>query len=883
MRWDAITHLPRDASDGDEVVTFATPGAVDGLTSGEAAARLRRDGPNELPTPPRPSWVRLLAGEMLHFFALLLWVTSGLAWIGGMLELAVAITAVVVVNALFAFALEMRASRASERLHQLLPRRATVRRDCGAVEIDVRDIVVGDLLLLSPGDRVPADGVVVDARGARVDTSTFSGESVAADVRPGDAVLAGTFSIEGEIDVVVEAVGAATRLAEITRMTVGAKHETTLTRELRTVVHRIASIAVGIGLAFLLVMVALGEPAADGFLLAIGVTVALVPEALLPTVTLSLAWGAEKLAQRRVIVRNLEAVETLGSTTIICTDKTGTLTRNEMTVVEAWVAGGRATAAAGYAPDVGVSIDDPAALDSFVHAARTAVSCSNGFLRRVGGGWQPQGDPMEVAVDVFARRLGVDTDEVRSAGQLARFPFDPRRRRMSVVTDDAVCVKGAPDAVVPLCAARPWVEAALADMTRRGLRVLAVAARDRSAGEPVPAAPSEAEADLTLLAVFGLEDPPREDVAEAIGTCRGAGIRVIMVTGDHPTTAVTIASEVGLLVPGAPVVVGHDLPGDDEALGRLVDQDGAVIARVSPEDKLRIARSLRARGHVVAMTGDGVNDGPAMHEADIGIAMGRSGTDVAREASDLVLLDDHFATIVAGVEQGRATYVNVRRFLTYHLTDNVAELTPFVVWAISGGRIPLALSVLQILALDIGTDTLSATALGAEPPRPGLLAGPPVSGRLLNRTVARRAFGVFGPFIAVAGLAAFFASHAAYGWTPGDSFAGGHVAAAASGATFMTIVLAQTANAFACRSSTIWPGRLGWTSNRLLVPAASLELAFSLVALLLPAFADALGHAAPPAAGWAVAFLAAGGLLFVDWTDKRRRRRGPSYNERVLV
>jgi magnesium-transporting ATPase (P-type) len=302
-----------------------------------------------------------------------------------------------------------------------------------------------------------------------------------------------------------------------------------------------------------------------------------------------------------------------------------------------------------------------------------------------------------------------------------------------------------------------------------------------------------------------------------------------------------------------------------------------VVARVSPEDKLRIAKALRTRGHVVAMTGDGVNDAPALHEADIGVAMGRSGSDVAREAADLVLLDDAFASIVAGIEQGRASFVNIRRFLTYHLTDNVAELTPFLVWGLSGGNFPLALGVMQVLALDLGTDTFSAVALGAEPPGRHLLDEPPVTGRLMNKTVLRRAFGLFGPLEAALSMAAFVASLLAVGWSPGEGFPVGHDLRAASGAAFMTVVIAQTANAFACRSSTRWPGDLGWTTNRLLLPAVSTGLVFSLLVLLVTPLALVLDQAPPPAVGWAIALGSPLVLLAVDAIDKRiraSRRRG---------
>jgi magnesium-transporting ATPase (P-type) len=345
-----------------------------------------------------------------------------------------------------------------------------------------------------------------------------------------------------------------------------------------------------------------------------------------------------------------------------------------------------------------------------------------------------------------------------------------------------------------------------------------------------------------------------------------------MVTGDHPATATAIARDVGLCGDDAVVMTGDELPADEQVLGAMIDRDGIVLARITPEDKLRIAKALRARGHVVAMTGDGVNDGPALHEADIGIAMGRSGTDVAREAADLVLLDDRFANIVGGIEQGRATFLNVRRFLTYHLTDNVAELTPFAVWAISGGRFPLALGVLQILALDIGTDTMSAVALGAEPPSADVLHHGPVSGRLMNRTVFVRAFGCIGPIEALVAMAAFVVTYLASGWRPGDAFAGGHVALAASGAAFLAVVFGQSANAFACRSATRPPWRLGWRSNRMLPFAVAGGIAVSFLGLVIGPVARQLGHTWPSAAGWITLAAAPVLVLAADAALKRGRR-----------
>ncbi len=843
-----------------------------GLTTAEAAARLAEQGPNRLPAPRRPSAARRLLGELTHFFAVMLWVAGALALVARLPELGIAIFGVIVLNGLFAFAQQARADRAADRLRELLPTRLTVRRDGRRRIIDAEQVVVDDLLLLESGDRVPADAVLTTANRLLVDSSMLTGESRAGAAGAGETIFAGTFVVEGEGRAVVVATGERTRLAGIAELsTSSAKPDTPLTRGLESVVRVIAAIAVGVGALFLAVSLLVGNPIQDGFVFAIGVTVALVPEALLPTVTLSLAWGAEQMAKRQILVRNLEAVETLGSTTFICTDKTGTLTRNQMAVVEAWTPAGNVTVAgAGYEPSAELSWAEPSAREPCRQLGLAAVRCSTGYAQPAPEGWQAHGDPMEAAIDAFARRLGVDTDEDRQRHPVdLRFPFDPRRRRMAVVVSDGVVVKGAPDAVLPLCADGEVAHEAVESLTARGLRVLAVAS---GPCDGAPRTPEEAERDLHLMGLVALEDPPRDDVLDALAACRRAGIGVAMVTGDHPATAAAIAAEVGLRRPGAPVLTGAELPDDDHVLAAVLDHDGVVVARVSPEDKLRIARALRSRGHVVAMTGDGVNDAPALHESDIGIAMGRSGTDVAREAADLVLLDDAFASIVAGVEQGRATFVNIRRFLTYHLTDNVAELTPFLVWALSGGHFPLALGVLQILALDLGTDTLSAVALGAEPPARHLLDGPPVRGRLMNRTVLRRAFGLLGPLVAALTMSAFLVSLLAAGWRPGAGFPVGHDLMAASGAAFMTVVIAQTANAFACRSSTRWPGELGWTTNRLLIPAASTELLFSFVVLLVTPVALLLGQAPPPAAGWLVALASAPVLLAVDALDKRTRR-----------
>ncbi len=845
--------------------------ALPGLDTAVALERLNRDGRNELPGQHVTPWWIHLAHQLTHFFALMLWVAAVLAVIGGMPELGIAIGAVVIINALFAFAQERRADRMAARLGDLLPMNATVRRDGTTIQIDASELVVGDVVLLDSGDRISADLRVIEAHGLSVDSSTLTGESVPEAVGENENAYAGTFIVEGQGVAYVLETGSATRLASIATLTRSrVRPRGPLAVEITHLVRTIATIAVSVGVAFFGLSLLLGTDPSDGFLFAVGVTVALVPEGLLPTVTLSLALGAQRMAAENALVRRLESVETLGSTTVICTDKTGTLTRNEMEVVEVWTPAGTTTlVGAGYGPFADVT-GSPEALTAARDLCRIGVVVSNGHVRKDDGRWIAVGDPMEAAIDSAHQRLGgtTPTDSIQT-----RFPFDPRRRRMSVATDSEIFVKGAPESVFPACDLIPdGVLTKLEELTERGLRVLAVAIRLLDDERDINLLTmDDAESNLTLLGLIALEDPPRPEAFAALTACRNAGIAVIMVTGDHPATAHAIATETGLALSGSPVIDGTLLPDDDADLGALIDIDGAVVARVSPEDKLRIAAALQKRGHVVAMTGDGVNDGPALQQADIGIAMGKSGTDVAREASDLVLLDDNFATIITAIAQGRSTYTNIRRFLTYHLTDNVAELTPFVVWAISGGRIPLALTVLQILFLDIGTDLLPALGLGVEPPSRDVLVHPPHAGRLMNRRVLVRVFSVLGPAEAIIEMAAFLATFLAIGWRPGDEFPQGSILAAASGAAFSAVVIGQLANALACRSATRFVWQVPLRSNPLMPVALAIEALALLAFLFVPAIADLLEQSPPTFIGWAVAIAAFPVVLLADTVHKAVR------------
>jgi calcium-translocating P-type ATPase len=841
-----------------------------GLTPELARARFAADGPNELPSVHPPSAWRQLGAQLFHFFAILLWVSGAFAIVAGMPELGGAIFLVIVMNGLFAYVQEHRAERAASRLQALLPHRAVVERGGAWIEVDARELVVGDLLSLTSGDKISADVRVVRGRGLMVDCSTLTGESVPLGITEEDEAFAGTFVVEGEAQARVIATGPRTRLALIAKLTQSrTRPRTPLARELDRLVRVVALAAVGVGLLFFVTGALVGLPLRDGFLFAIGVAVALVPEGLLPTVTLSLAMGATRMAKRGALVRRLEAVETLGSTTFICSDKTGTLTTNQMSVVELWSpAGVGKVRGNGYEPVAELEMSLPV-LRCVERLALAAARSSSGRALKREGTWVARGDPMEAALHALTMRLGIDvrTDE-RDHPETARFPFDPHRRRMSVAVPGRAYVKGAPDSVLPLCENGESAQRAAVEMAARGLRVIAVATRALPSN---PRTAEDLESNLELLGLVGLLDPPRPEVKTALETCHRAGMRVAMITGDHRGTACAIAREVGLSTDL--VVSGSELPDDDAMLGALLDRDGVIACRVSPEQKLRIAKALQARGHVVAMTGDGVNDGPALQQADIGIAMGHSGTDVARDAADVVLLDDRFETIVHAIEQGRATFANIRRFLTYHLTDNVAELAPFALWALSGGRFPLALTVLQILCLDLLTDQLPALALGAEPPSARALSEPPHRRHLVDKQLLLRAFGVLGPTEALFEIGTFVAVLLSLGWQPSSGAPAAGDLAVASGAAFIAIVIGQAANALACRS---W-SRPGWRvsprTNPLLFSALGVSLGVVALLVYVPGLARLLGHAPPTAFGFALAALSFPAVLLADAAHKAWLRR----------
>jgi len=884
-------HHRNIASQSPEAALAALGGSAQGLSTQEAQRRLKEFGPNQVEAAPRtPAWLTLLR-EFSHFFALILWLAAGLAFVSarfepgqGMTELGVAIVGVIVVNGCFSFWQTHRAEQALNALRQLLPQQVNVRRDGIALVVPAAELVPGDLALLAEGAKVPADCRLIESWGLRVNLSTLTGESrpkarnadadITADpLAAHNLLLAGTLIVGGECTALVYATGMHTEFGRIAHLTqtIG-EAESPLQREIRRVSRVVAMLALGLGLIFFLAGQWIGLPFWANMMFAIGIIVANVPEGLLPTVTLALALATQRMARRNALVRHLPAVETLGSATVILTDKTGTLTQNRMTVRELFVAGRHHLAA-----DRWPRADD--------QRLRAVARFCHGLKFPQG---RPSGDPMEIALWQFAGNIA---DAGERTGEI---PFDAERRRMSVATrqadgSGALWCKGAPEAVLPLC--RTWLdgdasrsvdEASLEcfrraqdDMAERGLRVLALAWR------PLAATEEMSETDLELCGLIGLEDPPRPDVHVAVNRCHDAGLRVVMVTGDHPKTALALAREIDIVRGATPVVLtGEEVRQMTPASLQLaLEAPEILFARVSAEQKMLIVQAEQRRGEIVAVTGDGVNDAPALKSADIGIAMGLSGTDVAREAADIVLLDDHFATIVAAIEEGRAVFENIRKFLTYILTSNIPEIVPYLAFVLF--RIPLPLTVIQILAVDLGTDMLPALALGAEAPHADVMQKPPRPRheRLLTWPLLARAYLFLGPLEALGAMAAFFFVLNTGGWHYGDALPPlDPLYLQATTACLAAIVLAQMVNVFVCRHPRLPAWRFPLGSNRLLLTGLATELAL-LLAIVYTSIGNRLFGAAPLDADvWLFALPFALGLGLAEETRKALMRRFSSHS-----
>jgi len=767
-----------------------------GLSEAEAQARLARFGPNQLARAPRSAYVAIALRQFADpLVGLLIGAAVVSILIGERIE-AAAIAAIVLLNALLGFVQEARAEGAVLALREVLEQHASVIRGGREREVGVEQLVPGDLVVLREGERVPADGRLVAAAGLAVDESTLTGESVPADkaIEPvpvetplaerSSIAYAGSSVTRGRGRAIVTATGSATELGHIAGLTERAKSPPTpLQRRVGALTRLMVGFGVVVTLALGGAMLARGSSLEEAFLVGVSVAVAAVPEGLAATVTIALALGAREMAARGAIVRRLTAVETLGSATVIASDKTGTLTENRLRLVDAWPARGR---------------DERELLAAAALASTARLLGEEGELR-------PAGDPVDAALALAAHERGLTRPVLLDGRRLVReLPFDPLRRRMTLVYEESdgarVYVKGAPEVLFERSTLEAGeaasIEAVAEDWASKGLKVLAVAERQL----PNTSLDEDAlECRLRLVGLVGLQDPLRETAHDAVGEARSAGLRVEMVTGDHPVTA--------------------------RAIGRMLDlPEEAIHARVTPAEKLRLVESLQAEGEVVAVTGDGVNDAPALRRADVGVAMGRAGTEAARGAADLVLTDDDFATIVAAIREGRAIADNIRKFVAFLLSANLGEVALFAVAIPAGLGAPM--TVVQVLLVNVLTDGLPAVALTRDQAAPDTMRRAPERGDRLFPSRAWGALATIGILVGLAALAAFLVGRS----DSGDE---------ARTMAFTTVAFAELVLVFSLRS----PIRAAWEAprNLYLVGSVVLSAAVVLVAVYLPALNEPLG------------------------------------------
>jgi len=858
--------------------------ASTGLTEEEARKRFREYGPNRLSEPKRVAAFSKLVSQFKDLFSALLLIAGLLALVSGMYHFSFAIFVVVIVNAVLSFVQEYRAERAVKALKRFLPFRSTVIRSGELKTVQAEEIVRGDLIILKEGDRVPADSRVIEAFDLSTDSVALTGESEPqpreASPMPGETtswldvtnlVFMGTTIASGFGKAVVYDTGMNTQFGKIAGMSQSIEETASPLQEQISYAARIDfAVAIAVGVLFFTVGVLwLHMNLFAGFLFMIGVMVACVPEGLQVTVSTALALGVVRLAKRNVLVKRLSAVETLGSTTVICTDKTGTITKGEMTVKKIWINGEIIEVTGeGYAPFgdfcVGAHQLEPGERKDLELLLKVSALCNNSKLippTDKSDQWRVLGDPTEGSLLTSALKLDLNIQKEMADKPLVKFlPFDSIRKRMASIHKTGksyiAYVKGAPKETLSVCS-KILVGSELRSLTqidvekinsekrrlgKEGLRVLASAFRDLPS-DLDDWSVETVERDLVFIGLIGILDPPRPEVKQAVLEARNAGIRTILITGDYGPTALTIARKVGIVeTEQCQVLTGAEMDKLSEPdLIRKIDAGEIIFARSTPEHKMRIVSLLKSMGETVAVTGDGANDAPSLKKADIGVSMGVAGTDVARESADMILLDDSFASISKAIEGGRTIYDNIRKFITYVFAHNWAELIPYLLFVLVG--IPLPLLVTQVLAIDLGIEVVPSLALGVEPPEPDIMKRPPRSKkeRIFDfRTIARSFF--LGIFVCIVALAGCLLVWIQGGWRYGLELSSNDpIYRQGTAMTFAGIVLAQSANLFACRSGRASIQKIGLFSNRWVwVGIASQILILSSI-IYIPALQNVFG------------------------------------------
>ncbi|MFT9847931.1 cation-translocating P-type ATPase [Aneurinibacillus sp. REN35] len=879
----------------DELAHILKTDTKHGLTQEEAAQRLAALGPNMLAEKQKISPLALFLGQFKDFMVLVLLAATLISGFLGEYVDAIAIITIVIINGILGFLQEFRAERSLTALKELTAPMAYCIRGGQLMHIPAKELVPGDIIYLEGGDRIPADVRFLSANGVQVEESTLTGESVPVEknstvlahgqIPLGDQVnmgFMGTMLTAGTGYAVVLTTGMMTEMGKIADLL---QTTETLATPLQNKLEQLGKILIVVALALTGLVVAAGifhgQEMYEMFLAGVSLAVAAIPEGLPAIVTVALALGVQRMIKRRAIVRKLPSVETLGSASVICSDKTGTLTQNKMAVTHVWLDDSIVEISGmGYEPE-GEFIAANRSIRAQAHGPlykllQLGVLCNNahleqqrgekkGMFKKADEQWIVNGDPTEGALLVAGGKAGITRNILGETWtRIKEFPFDSTRKMMSIVAQDRygkrmLVTKGAPDVLLSRCTHIMWkghvtqltptlrrqIVFANESLAKQALRVLAVAYRELRPGE-LPGSEQMAEKGLVLVGLAGMIDPPRAEAKQAIRRCRQAGIKTVMITGDHQTTAEAIAGQLGIVPAGGLTVNGQDLYNmSDSEFDSIVD-DVYVYARVSPEHKLRIVKALQKKGHVVAMTGDGVNDAPAIKAADIGIAMGIAGTDVTKEAASLVLADDNFATIEAAIEEGRTIYDNIRKFIRYLLASNVGEIMVMFFAMLAG--LPLPLIPIQILWVNLVTDGLPALALGVDQPEEATMKRPPrsrhenVFARGLAWKIVSR-----GLLIGLVTLAAFWVTYQA---NPSDLTRAQTVA-------FVTLVMAQLIHVFDCRSEISIFSR-NPMQNKYLVLAVLSSILLVLPVIYLPVLQPIFGTVALSAYEWTFIVLLAG-------------------------
>ncbi len=867
-----------------------------GLERSEAERRLEEFGPNELEKKREKNYLKEYLRQYLAFFALLLEVAALLSLVAdryspgeGYAILSLAILGAVFINATFAFWQEYKADKTVEALGKLIPSMTKVRRGGRVEVVEAKRLVPGDVLVVDEGDRVGADAVLFEANSLSVNMAALTGEANPSrrsaepdaseeilDAR--NVVFAGTTVASGNGLAVVFSTGRETEFGRIASLSKEVeKRPTPMELEITRITRILTLAALLVGVVFFALGVLSGQGWPVAAIFALSLIVANVPEGMLPTITLSLSLASRNMAKRNALIKNLSSAQTLGSATVICTDKTGTITRNEMTVKEIRMASGEEISVSGEGYFEGGNFsfaeERPGSRDRLNFLLAAGALNSRATIRE----GEAFGDPTELAIVAAARKARISGEGYRKVEEI---PFTSDRKMMSTICERdgsrIIFSKGAPEVLIELSdrlvdeegevraleeADRERIEVEAINLEKKAYRLLAVAYKE-----------GEGESDLVFLGLLGIMDLPREEVSDAIKRCQKASIRVMILTGDNPLTARAIAEKVGLAVDTT--LTGDDLRHiPDEDLAKLLAEKNVLFARMRSEQKLRIASILQENGEVVAMTGDGVNDAPALRRADIGISMGKKGTEVAKEAADMILLDDNFASIVAAIEEGRTVYFNIKKFVTYILSSNVPEIVPYILQFFF--KIPLPLSVIQILSIDLGTDMLPGLALGSEAPERDIMERPPVgkNERILDREVFKRGYFFLGAIEGTAAMTAFLGFLFLNGWHYGDlSISNTALHKQAMTMTLLGAVSCQLLNVWTLRSWEFSAFSRGLFKNRLLLAAIVIELLW-VYALLNVGFVQFVFNTAAVPVGYLWILLPFPVVLFASHEAYKRRLR----------